>query len=344
MKTKKFISVIFVAALAFVLAACVYGDSVPTTLNQGATTQRPGDLTRPMPASMLISVEELYSLMQQDLPNLVVLGVDLGADYTTNAITGSYTLTASAFMMTGGPYAEGSTVLNSRIPLYEMEARLPRAGITADSLVVVYTNAAHQGARLVWELTVLGIEALFLDGGMPAWVAAGLPMGNSIAMVTAPITSEFRARNYRQDEMNLGILDVIHALQNPDEWIVIDSRTQPEHEGLEARMGRTITGRIAGSVNIDWTTATIPGTSNHQVRTEAEIREIFAPALDGRRVILYCHGAPRAAHSWMLLRSLGVDAYLFDGSWDAWAYALDPANNHPLHELVLQHTEALSYN
>jgi copper chaperone CopZ len=42
----------------------------------------------------------------------------------------------------------------------------------------------------------------------------------------------------------------------------------------------------------------------------------------------------------MLLTNLGVEAYLFNGSWDAWAYALDPANNHPHRELALQFTEA----
>jgi thiosulfate/3-mercaptopyruvate sulfurtransferase len=294
-------------------------------------------LAIPRPESMFITPTELHSLIQQGYPNLVVLGVATGA----NTIPGSFTLPeVYDATMVGGPYSEGSNVRHSRKPLEEMEDMLSRAGITADSLVVVYTNSANQGARMVWELTVLGLDVLYLDGGIPAWVAAGLPIGEATDILTAPPISDFKVVNYRQDEMNIGLAGVFHAVQNPDEWVIIDSRSAPEYEGLELRHGRLFSGRIAGAIHIEWTNAVVPDTGSHQIRPEAELREIFAPALDGRRVILYCHGGPRAAHSWLLLTNLGVEAYLFNGSWDAWAYALDPANNSPYRELAVQFTEA----
>jgi len=331
MKKRGIIGLLAIAALAFTLAACVSLDDA----QEGSTG---ADLTRP--ASIFISVDELNALIQEGHPNLVILGVEPGSD----TIPGSFILTLGQFTTVGGPYSEGSTVLHSRRTLAETEMILSIAGITADSLVVVYTNAPHNAARMVWELTVLGLDVRYLDGGIPAWVAAGLPTGDSIDMLTADVTpSEFRVVNYRHDEMNISFAEIFHAIQNPDQWLIIDSRTAEEFAGLEARMGRTIAGRIAGSINIDWQSAVVPGTGNHQIRPEAELREIFAPALDGRSVIVFCHGAPRGAHSWMLLKELGVDVYLFNGSWDAWAYALDPANNHPYHELVVQFTEELNH-
>ncbi|MDR2167874.1 MAG: hypothetical protein LBE35_08525 [Clostridiales bacterium] len=290
-------------------------------------------------SSMIISAEHLKALIDSGYDNLVILGV---AHEFNQTIADSFIFTQADYTMRGGPYSSGADIPNMRRPLAEMEALLSRAGINADSLVVAYTNTPNQGARLVWELTVLGLDALSLDGGIVGWVEAGLPTGPATNLVTAPPISEFRAINYRNDEMNVGISGMLHALQNPDEWVILDVRAPGEYEGITGACDHGFVGRIANSVNIEWTNANVPGTGNRQVRPEAEIREIFAPAFDGRNVIIYCRGGVRATHTWMVLYNLGVDAYVFLGSWNEWGYALDPESNHPDAELVLQFTEALS--
>jgi 3-mercaptopyruvate sulfurtransferase SseA len=143
--------------------------------------------------------------------------------------------------------------------------------------------------------------------------------------------------------MNIGISGVLHALQNPDEWLIIDVRAPYEYDGTGGACPAGFSGRIAGSINIEWSRANVGGTQNMQIRPEEEIRDIFAAAFEGRNVILYCRGGPRGNHTWMVLSNLGVNAYAFCGSWIEWGYALDPTTNHPYRELVLQFTEALSH-
>jgi copper chaperone CopZ len=43
----------------------------------------------------------------------------------------------------------------------------------------------------------------------------------------------------------------------------------------------------------------------------------------------------------MVLNSLGVNAYVFCGAWVEWAYAINPANNHPDRATVIRFTEEL---
>src|SRR5205807_1314287 len=77
------------------------------------------------------------------------------------------------------PAADGS--FRGRHPLPGIDdflATLRRWGVNADSQVVAYD--AHGGmfaARLWWMLRWVGHEAVaVLDGGLPAWQAAGLPL------------------------------------------------------------------------------------------------------------------------------------------------------------------------
>jgi len=292
--------------------------------------------------SRFITPNQLHAMMQEGNPNLVVLGISL-ADNA--GISGSFTIPhIGTIAMTGGPYTTASTAANSRRPLNEMEEVLSRAGITADSTVVVYgMNAQHVG-YLAWELTILGLDVLFLNGGLTGWAAADLPRGDTVNIADAPAISNFAVTNYRNDEMNIGIAGMINALQNPNEWIILDARSADEHGGIiTGAGGSSFFGRIAGSVNIDWVTASVPGTQNSMLRPEAELREIFAEVLDGRSIIVYDLGGPRAARTWMILDYLGADVYVFNGGWQEWSYALDPNNNHPYHELALQFSEEQTY-
>jgi rhodanese-related sulfurtransferase len=168
-----------------------------------------GGITRS--GSILISPSELHSLMQEGNPNLVILGVNPGE----HTIEGSYTLSQGYYTMIGGPYSVATSVPNLRMPLAETEALFSRAGITANSLVVVYTNVPNQGARLMWELAVLGLEVMYLDGGSAAWAAEGLPTGPATGILDSPVLSDFKAVNYRNNEMNIGIARCVARFAKP---------------------------------------------------------------------------------------------------------------------------------
>ena len=120
------------------------------------------------------------------------------------------------------------------------------------------------------------------------------------------------------------IHDVLHALQHPYDWVIVDVRTPGEFDS----------GRIAGAVHIEWDRA-VDGTGN--TLPEEELREVFAEVLDGRSIIVYCRSGARASHTLEVLGSLGAHVLNYEGSWNDWSHA---AVAHPERDLILSFTEA----
>lgn len=71
------------------------------------------------------------------------------------------------------------------IPLGALPARLPE--VPDDRRLIVVCRSGHRSARATAYLRQEGLDAVNLDGGMRAWVAAGRPMtadtGNQPALI-----------------------------------------------------------------------------------------------------------------------------------------------------------------
>ena len=98
-----------------------------------------------------------------------------------------------------------------------------------------------------------------------------------------------------------GIPEVLYALQNPDEWVILDVRSLPEFEGGPSE-GVSGFGRIAGALHIEWSDALDTAS---QLLPEDQLREIYSEVLDGRSIIVYCRSGSRSQHTWEVLNGLG---------------------------------------
>jgi len=135
-----------------------------------------------------------------------------------------------------------------------------------------------------------------------------------------------------------GIPEVLHALQNPDDWVILDVRTRAEYEGVDAgTMGVFGFGRIAGAVHIEWSEAV---DAAGQLLPEVELLELYSEVLDGRSIIVYCRSGARSSHTLAVLNDLGADVLNFEGSWIEWSYAASASSSFPDRDLVLSFTEA----
>jgi thiosulfate/3-mercaptopyruvate sulfurtransferase len=133
---------------------------------------------------------------------------------------------------------------------------------------------------------------------------------------------------------------VIEALQNPNEWVVIDTRAENEFNGDRSASGAFGTGRLKDAVHIDWVRN---HDSNEIMLPEAELRALYNFVGD-RKVIVYCQGGVRSAYSWIVLRDLGFDVWNYDGSWIEWSYAASSASNYARKAEVLSLTESWTDN
>ena len=241
---------------------------------------------------IIISVDELREIKERGDENLVLVGVInptqalIPFTDASNPIFGSYLVWIPDYLRDGSEEALSPNVAIFRRPVPEMEDLLSRAGITPDSQIVVYhSDAAAQSGRVVWHLRALGLNARFLDGGNAAWRAAGGRTGGSRRMSDQAPQSALTVPNTDFSNYDVTIEQVIYAIQNPDEWVVIDVRSLEEFNG--ERVGASAmgfgTGRIANTVHLEWSDVIDPGTD--LLRPEQELRQMFDFIGDRRAIV-----------------------------------------------------------
>jgi thiosulfate/3-mercaptopyruvate sulfurtransferase len=185
-------------------------------------------------------------------------------------------------------------------------------GVTAETPVVVYDEQSGiRAARAFWFLEYFGHPAVHvLDGGFPAWAAAGYEVTREAG---PPPKSIWTGK--RDDKVLATWRDVRAALGRSDA-VLLDTRTDGEHQGTTVRARRG--GAIPGAVHIEWTRNLTP---TGEFKPAAELQQMYEDAgvSPDREVITYCQGGYRAAHSYLALRLLGyqrIRSYV--GSWKEW--------------------------
>lgn len=188
-------------------------------------------------------------------------------------------------------------------------------GIGDGAEVVVYDQ--HDGfwaTRFWWHLRFEGFDAVtVLDGGLPAWKAAGYE-GTDVVPEPTPrtFTGTRRPELIRStDEIAAGLEDEGTILVN-----VLDGATYRGEVDTYARRGH-----IPGSINLPVFTLRDPDTGT--LRPVEELRAEFAAVglLDeGKRVVTYCGGGIAATGVAHALALAGRDdVAIYDGSMTAWA-------------------------
>jgi thiosulfate/3-mercaptopyruvate sulfurtransferase len=217
---------------------------------------------------------------------------------------------------------------SGRHPLPEVAtlvATLGRFGIDAAVQVVAYDQGAGAfAARLWWLLRWLGHRAVaVLDGGLPAWQRAGLPLASALASRAA---RTFRA--VRDDSMWVSSAQIAAAVASGafarGTGLLVDARSAERFAGENETLDP-----VAGH---------IPGARNHPYSTNHDAQGRFLPAAQLRRaweetlraqppqrVIAMCGSGVTACHNLLALEVAGLaGARLYAGSWSEWIR--DPAH------------------
>lgn len=192
-----------------------------------------------------------------------------------------------------------------------LQAVLRAAGVRAEHPVVVYDGGdGLAAARAWWTLRWAGHPRVrVLDGGYPAWAAAGQPV---TASPPAPATGDFTVR-----PGNMPVLDAEGAAALAREGVLLDVRAAPRYRG-EVEPIDPVAGHIPGAVNLP-TTEHVDGRG--RLRAADQLRDTFAAA--GVRpdvpVGAYCGSGVTASHTVLALHRAGrTDAALYVGSWSEW--------------------------
>ncbi|NLD85670.1 MAG: sulfurtransferase [Actinomycetales bacterium] len=187
-------------------------------------------------------------------------------------------------------------------------------GIGDGARVVVYDQ--HDGfwaTRFWWHLRYEGFDSVtVLDGGLPAWKAAGFEVTD---VVPEPTPRTFTGT--RRPELIRSTEEIAANLEDEGTILVnvLDEATYRGEVDTYARRGH-----IPGSINLPVFTLRDPETGT--LRPLEELREEFEKAglLDeGTRVVTYCGGGIAATGVAHALALAGRDdVAVYDGSMTAW--------------------------
>ncbi|THA74186.1 sulfurtransferase [Streptomyces sp. A0642] len=183
-----------------------------------------------------------------------------------------------------------------------------------DTVVVYDAVGIYSSARAWWMLRAMGFDRVaVLDGGLPGWAAAGLPMEDGEPAVPAE-RGDFTARP--RAGLLVGADEVAAALSDPAS-AVFDARSRERFLGTapEPRPGLR-RGHMPGAVSLPF------GELQHEgrMRPAAELRAAFAGPAQGRERLIFSCGSGVTACVLTLGAALAGyrDLAVYDGSWSEW--------------------------
>jgi thiosulfate/3-mercaptopyruvate sulfurtransferase len=263
---------------------------------------------------VLISAAELAKLLESDRPPIVAdvrwtLGGPPGKpEFEARHIPGAVWVDLEAEL--SGPPGDGGRHPLPLVAVFEQAMR--DIGVCEESLVVAYDAATSQAAaRLWWLLTDAGHQKVrVLNGGLTAWIAAGLP--TVAGSGTPPTQGDFIARPGRRAQKNAA--EIVSKLGTSDTPTLIDLRA-PERYSGEKEPVDPVAGHIPGAINLP-VTANLDADGRFLPPAEIAARYAAAGGADG--AVLYCGSGITAAQGLLALESAGIAAAIYPGSWSDW--------------------------
>ena len=213
--------------------------------------------------------------------------------------------------------ADTSSPLPHMLPRPEkFAARMRKMGIGDGAQIIVYDGLGiFSAARVWWNLRVMGAgDVRVLDGGLPAWLRAGLPTESG--PLSAPTERHFTARMHQDLVRNLE--EMRRAIASGKAQI-LDARPAPRFRGeADEPRPNLRRGHMPGAINLPFSDVL---TADGLLRPAEELRARFEAAQIQLRkpIIASCGSGISAAVLILALARLGVfHASLYDGSWAEW--------------------------
>lgn len=209
------------------------------------------------------------------------------------------------------------TAQSGRHPLPSPEAfaaTLARWGVTRATRIVAYDQGpGATAARLWWMLRASGHGAVsVLDGGMAAWLAAGLPV-----TATAPSRIPVPPAPARPFEGWL-TTDELRAGLDAATMLLVDARAADRFAGRNETID-PVPGHVPGAVNAPFAGNLGP---DGRFLPPAELATRWHATLGARRpaeAVMMCGSGVTACHNLLALEIAGLPgAQLYAGSYSEW--------------------------
>jgi thiosulfate/3-mercaptopyruvate sulfurtransferase len=216
-------------------------------------------------------------------------------------------------------------------PADALKADLEKLGISDNSRIVVYYGKdwVSPATRIIFTLDYAGLgdRTSLLDGGMPAWTAAGNATTAVVPTVKKGTLSALKIKPIVVDG------DYVKSHLSSPGIAIVDGRDAVFYDGTEqgGDKDHKKAGHIAGAHSFPFTQLV---DDKNFVRPAAELAAMFEKAgvKPNDMVVGYCHIGQQATAMLFAARSLGHPVLLYDGSFQDWSRHDDYPVDNPVAE------------
>lgn len=244
--------------------------------------------------------------LEENLDNPYVMVMEIGSTADRPHIPGARFVSIDSIVKrTGWPP-------DDLPPAVELRDAFESAGIDDQSRIILYSDSPVYATRAWFTLEYLGLgdRVAILDGGFRRWTDEHRPVA------TKRIPRLPKTLTIHPDPNRIATLSEIRA-SGPD-TIVIDARSALEFHGFRRGAQVTRRGHIPRSECLPWSANYA---RNGSFLSDAALRARYEKLVAdrGARVIVYCRTGMDASVPYFVLRSLGYDVALYDGSYAEWS-------------------------
>lgn len=266
-----------------------------------------------MKTSALISTDQALKLINEE--NAIIL--DATIDKVNQKMDNSQLdlLPNSLFFDIEGVFSDHTSKFpHTMVSADKFTQEAQKLGINKDSTIIVYDRwGIYSSPRAWWMFRYMGLNNVYvLNGGEPAWKAAGLPIVHSYGEVRG--IGNFKAEEYY--EWFISKEELIERIGD-DDMTITDARSSGRFHGSvpEPREGLR-SGHIPHSKNLPFDLV-IDGIT---YQDEMELQKLYDGKIDAaKQNIFTCGSGISAAIIALGAFQLGTDYItIYDGSWSEW--------------------------
>ena len=257
-----------------------------------------------------MTVSTAWLAQNLDNPNIAIVEIGGGDARTLPHIPGARFVSIQQLVKSGWPPDE--------LPAAQKIAQaFGDAGIGDTGRIILYSNEPLLATRAWFTLDSIGLghRAAILDGGLKKWMAEKRTVTKMVVPVTSMTFTPYpdATRVIRLDQLKQTI---------DSGAVLIDARSPHEFHGFRRGDQVTRRGHIPGASCLPWQANL---TKNDAFRNWDELKQVYANIVvkPDARIIVYCRTGMEASMPYFILRSLGYDVALYDGSYTE--YSRDPA-------------------
>ncbi len=263
---------------------------------------------------MLVSTDWLADHLSD--PNVVVLEAGMTSlHYDAGHIPGARFVPWSDVAVTRG-------VPNELPPVVDLLPVVRRLGLDESKRIVIYDQSGGvPSARVYIALDYMGLgdRAALLDGLWPKWKIEGRPVSTD---VPKPVLSSYVPRlrpEFIVTLRNMVDYDYLKSQVGGAPVDILDARPPKQYTGADPGEGIERPGHIPGARSVFWA-ETLVSSERPVLKSVDALRDIVgeAGAAPGDTTIAYCRTGGQASFLYFVLKYLGYDARLYDGSFYEW--------------------------